>query len=207
MLVKSIAKIVKFGFVAGFVSLMAANVAMAADDVNVEDDKQSYSKSSNEYTKERNEKIDDARELSISKSASDAYYKLPRLEPYKPVELLEEAKGIAVLNGIPLNCKLLGEVEGIDSSDGKGAPSFEEIRAGTLNDLRNKTLDVADARDRVVVVPRKEAMTCELRSKDKLNVFDERDCTTWKKIPEVEGEEGKILFYRIHADVFDCGAR
>lgn len=200
MLTKNITKIVKFGLAAGVASLVLANTAVAApDDVKVEDDRQSYT--NNEYTRDRNENIDAARELTVTKSAVDSYYKLPRLPHYVPLALLEEAKGVAVLNGIPINCKLLGEAEGIDNSDGKMAPSFEQIREGALNDLRNKTLDLADTRDRVVIVPVKEAMTCELRTEG--DQFDEKDCTTWKEIPS----NGKILFYRVHANVFDCGAR
>ncbi len=151
--------------------------------------------------KERNENIDVARELTITKSSSDAYYKLPRLPQYTPKPLIDDAKGIAVVNGVPLNCKLLGEAEGIDSSDGKAAPSFEQIREGALNDLRNGTMDLVDSRDRIVLTPVKEAMTCELRNEG--DQFDEKDCTTWTQIPS----NGKILYYRIHANVFDCGAR
>lgn len=204
MLTKNITKIVKFGLAAGVASLVLANTAVADDDdVKVEGDSQSYSTQGGgeKGFRERNENIDVARELTVTKSAVDSYYKLPRLPHYSPVPLLEEAKGIAVLNGIPFNCKLLGEAEGIDNSDGKMAPSFEQIREGALNDLRNKTLDLVDSRDRVVLVPVKEAMTCELRADG--DQFDEKDCTTWTQIPN----NGKILFYRVHANVFDCGAR
>lgn len=198
MLVKNIANFIKFGLVAGVASFALASVAIA-DDVNV-DDTQSYS-AQDKALRERNVNIDVARELTITKSASDSRYKIPTLPAYVPASLLEEAKGIAVLNGIPLNCKLLGEAEGIDSSDGRLAPSFEQIREGALNALRNKTIDLVDSRDRIVLVPVKEAMTCELRTEG--DQFDEKDCTTWTQIPS----NGKILYYRIHANVFDCGAR
>lgn len=198
MLVKNIANFIKCGLVAGVASFALANVAIA-DDVNV-DDTQSYS-AQDKALRERNVNIDVARELTITKSASDSRYKIPTLPAYVPASLLEEAKGIAVLNGIPLNCKLLGEAEGIDSSDGRLAPSFEQIREGALNALRNKTIDLVDSRDRIVLVPVKEAMTCELRTEG--DQFDEKDCTTWTQIPS----NGKILYYRIHANVFDCGAR
>ena len=200
MLIKNV---LKLGLVAS-VSFALSNVALADDEVVKvnNDDRPTFSgNDGSQAFRDRNTNIDVARELTVTKSASDSYYKLPRLPQYNPVPLLEEAKGIAVLNGIPLNCKLLGEAEGKDDSDGRMAPSFEQIREGALNDLRNRTIDLVDSRDRVVLVPVKEAMTCEMRGEG--DVFDEKDCTTWTQIPN----NGKILFYRIHANVFDCGAR
>ncbi|RDU61215.1 hypothetical protein [Helicobacter sp. MIT 14-3879] len=200
--------IIKASLVAGCMSLAMFSFSVADDDVKVEvetEDTQSYSGSSDtntlKGTKPREENIDVARELTITKSAPYSYYKLPQLPQYTPKPLIEEAKGIAVVNGVPLNCKLLGEAEGIDSSDGKAAPSFELIREGALNDLRNGTMDLVDARDRVILTPVKEAMTCELRTEN--DQFEEKDCTQWTQIPS----NGKILFYRIHANVFDCGPR
>lgn len=196
--------LLKASLAASFVSCMMLNSAMADDIlVEIDEDSQSYSATVSESKtyKERNENIDVARELSITKSSSDSYYKLPRLPQYTPKPLIEDAKGIAVVNGVPLNCKLLGEAEGIDSSDGKAAPSFELIREGALNDLRNGTMDLVDSRDRIVLTPVKEAMTCEMRTESEQ--FEEKDCTTWTQIPN----NGKILFYRIHANVYDCGAR
>lgn len=199
MLVKDL---LKAGLIA---TSVVSGVALADEVVSVEadSDAQSYSTQTTDSKslKERNENIDVARELTITKSSSDAYYKLPRLPQYTPKPLIDDAKGIAVVNGVPLNCKLLGEAEGIDSSDGKAAPSFEQIREGALNDLRNGTMDLVDSRDRIVLTPVKEAMTCELRNEG--DQFDEKDCTTWTQIPS----NGKILYYRIHANVFDCGAR
>lgn len=196
--------LLKASLAASLVSCMMLNSAMADDIlVEIDEDSQSYSATVSESKtyKERNENIDVARELSITKSSSDSYYKLPRLPQYTPKPLIEDAKGIAVVNGVPLNCKLLGEAEGIDSSDGKAAPSFELIREGALNDLRNGTMDLVDSRDRIVLTPVKEAMTCEMRTESEQ--FEEKDCTTWTQIPN----NGKILFYRIHANVYDCGAR
>ncbi|TLD84742.1 DUF4156 domain-containing protein [Helicobacter trogontum] len=198
MLVKDLLK-------AGLIASVVSCVAVADEVVSVEadNDAQSYSTQTTDskFLRERNENIDVARELTITKSSSDAYYKLPRLPQYTPKPLIDDAKGIAVVNGVPLNCKLLGEAEGIDSSDGKAAPSFELIREGALNDLRNGTMDLVDSRDRIVLTPVKEAMTCEIRNEG--DQFDEKDCTTWTQIPS----NGKILYYRIHANVFDCGAR
>lgn len=201
MLIKDL---LKTGLIAGVSSCVVFNSAFADDVVQVGvDDAQSYSTQTTDSKslKERNENIDIARELTVTKSSSDAYYKLPRLPQYTPKPLIDDAKGIAVVNGVPLNCKLLGEAEGIDSSDGKAAPSFELIREGALNDLRNGVMDLVDSRDRVVLTPVKEAMTCEIRNEG--DQFDEKDCTTWTQIPN----NGKILYYRIHANVFDCGAR
>ncbi|TLD99463.1 DUF4156 domain-containing protein [Helicobacter trogontum] len=198
MLVKDLLK-------AGLIASVVSCVAVADEVVSVEadNDAQSYSTQTadSKFLREKNENIDVARELTITKSSSDAYYKLPRLPQYTPKPLIDDAKGIAVVNGVPLNCKLLGEAEGIDSSDGKAAPSFELIREGALNDLRNGTMDLVDSRDRIVLTPVKEAMTCEIRNEG--DQFDEKDCTTWTQIPS----NGKILYYRIHANVFDCGAR
>lgn len=201
MLIKDL---IKAGLATSIASCVAFSSAVAdVVKVEVDDDSQSYSTQTTDSKslKERNENIDVARELTITKSSSDAYYKLPRLPQYTPKPLIDDAKGIAVVNGVPLNCKLLGEAEGIDSSDGKAAPSFEQIREGALNDLRNGTMDLVDSRDRIVLTPVKEAMTCELRNEG--DQFDEKDCTTWTQIPN----NGKILYYRIHANVFDCGAR
>ncbi len=204
MLNENVKNLLKASLAASLVSFMALNSAIA-EVVNVEadEDAQSYSTQTTDskLLKERNENVDVARELTITKSSSDAFYKLPRLPQYTPKPLIEDAKGIAIVNGVPLNCKLLGEAEGIDSSDGKGAPSFELIREGALNDLRNGTMDLVDSRDRIVLTPVKEAMTCEIHNEG--DVFDEKDCTTWTQIPN----NGKILYYRIHANVFDCGAR
>lgn len=204
MLNLNVKGLLKTSLAASLISFMALNSANA-DVVNVEadEDAQSYSTptTDSKTLKERNENIDVARELTITKSSKDAYYKLPRLPQYTPKPLIEDAKGIAVVNGVPLNCKLLGEAEGIDGSDGKAAPSFELIREGALNDLRNGTMDLVDSRDRIVLTPVKEAMTCEIHNEG--DQFDEKDCTTWTQIPN----NGKILYYRIHANVFDCGAR
>ena len=207
-------KNIKFGLMVSFVSYALLNASVAApnveetvsETVTVEEDTQSYSNSTDQtgspkYLRERNENIDVARELTITKTSSDSFYKLPRLPQYTPKPLMEEARGIAVVNGVPLYCKLLGEAEGIDSSDGKGAPSFEQIREGAWNDLRNGTMDLVDSRSKIVLTPVKEAMTCELHMEG--DQFEEKDCTTWTQIPN----NGKILFYRIHANVFDCSAR
>ena len=207
-------KNIKFGLMVSFVSYALLNASVAApnveetvsETVTVEEDTQSYSNSTDQtgspkYLRERNENIDVARELTITKTSSDSFYKLPRLPQYTPKPLMEEAKGIAVVNGVPLYCKLLGEAEGIDSSDGKGAPSFEQIREGALNDLRNGTMDLVDSRSKIVLTPVKEAMTCEMRVND--GKYEEKDCTAWEKIPQ----NGKILSYRIHANVFECGTK
>ena len=42
---------------------------------------------------------------------------------------------------------------------------------------------------------------CEMRVSD--GKYEEKDCTAWEKIPQ----NGKILTYRIHANVFECGTR
>lgn len=203
MLNCSVTKLLKVGVVSSLISFAMLNISIAEPVTDSDDSGQSYSGQSEQtkMTRDRIESIDVARELTITKSLQEAPYKLPRLPQYNPKPLIEEAKGIAVVNGVPLNCKLLGEAEGIDDSDGKAAPSFELIREGALNDLRNRTMDLVDSRDRVILTPVKEAMTCEMYTEG--SQFEEKDCTTWTQIPN----NGKILFYRIHANVYDCGAR
>ena len=158
----------------------------------------SYSDESDTYVKDREVKFDIGRDLTITKSGP--YIRYPRFPQYEPKMLNEGAKGIAIANSIPYTCILLGEVEGRDSSDGRAAPSFEEIREGALNDLRNATMDLVDSqRDKVVITPTKEAMTCETMIGE--NQYEESNCTSWTKIPN----NGKILYYRIHANVYACG--
>ena len=88
----------------------------------------SGSKGKVNYSKEVEVTVNAAREITVTKVAP--YVKVPQLPAYEPKRLNEEARGIAVAYSIPYTCKLLGEVEGKDSSDGKVPPSFEDIREG-----------------------------------------------------------------------------
>lgn len=156
----------------------------------------SYSDEGDTYVKDREVKFDIGRDLTITKSGP--YIRYPRFPQYEPKMLNEGAKGIAIANSVPYTCILLGEVEGRDSSDGRAAPSFEEIREGTLNDLRNHATELVYNDSRILVSLTKEAMTCEMMLDD--GKFEERDCTSWSVIPN----NGRILSYRIHANVFEC---
>lgn len=151
------------------------------------------------YTKEMEITVDAAREITVTKVAP--YIKVPQLPSYEPKKLNEEARGIAVAYNVPYTCKLLGEVEGRDNSDGKVPPSFEDIREGATNDLRNHAAELVDEDSRILVKLTKEAMICEMRVND--GKYEEKDCTAWEKIPQ----NGKILSYRIHANVFECGTK
>ena len=111
------------------------------------------------YSKEVEVTVNAAREITVTKVAP--YIKMPQLPAYEPKKLNEEARGIAVAYSIPYTCKLLGEVEGKDNSDGKVPPSFEDIREGATNDLRNHAAELVNEDSRILLKLTKEAMTCE----------------------------------------------
>lgn len=192
---KLVGNITKVGVALGVVSLL---VACGGNNPSKKSEK-SASKSRVNYTKEVEVTVDAAREITVTKVAP--YIKLPQLPAYEPKRLNEEARGIAVAYSIPYTCKLLGEVEGKDNSDGKVPPSFEDIREGATNDLRNHAAELVNDDSRLLVKLTKEAMTCEMRVSD--GRYEEKDCTAWEKIPQ----NGKILSYRIHANVFECGIK
>ncbi len=192
-LVNSFAKV---GVAVGAVSLLVACSSQSQPK-----SKSGYngSKSKVNYSKEVEVTVNAAREITVTKVAP--YIKVPQLPAYEPKRLNEEARGIAVAYSIPYTCKLLGEVEGKDNSDGKVPPSFEDIREGATNDLRNHAAELVNEDSRILLKLTKEAMTCEMRVND--GKYEEKDCTAWEKIPQ----NGKILSYRIHANVFECGTR
>lgn len=192
---KLVGNITKVGVALGVVSLL---VACGGNNPSKKSGN-SAPKSRVNYTKEVEVTVDAAREITVTKVAP--YIKLPQLPAYEPKRLNEEARGIAVAYSIPYTCKLLGEVEGKDNSDGKVPPSFEDIREGATNDLRNHAAELVNDDSRLLVKLTKEAMTCEMRVSD--GKYEEKDCTAWEKIPQ----NGKILSYRIHANVFECGIK
>ena len=194
---KLMTNITKFGMMVTAVSILVACSSQPTSSSS--NNQQSGSKAKVSYSKETEVTVDAAREITITKMAP--YIKVPQLPAYEPKRLNEEARGIAVAYSIPYTCKLLGEVEGKDNSDGKVPPSFEDIREGALNDLRNRAAELVDEDSRILVKLTKEAMICEMRVSD--GQYDEKDCTAWDKIPK----NGKILSYRIHANVFECGTR
>ena len=120
--------------------------------------------------------------------------------PYAPKELEKGARTVTVAKTTPYNCKLLGEAEGKDNAEGKISPSYEQIREGALNDLRNTAADVAHGK-RAMVSPTKEKMVCS-----KIGFFGGRsgrfDCSL-----ETMGKKTAIENLRIHAQVFDCGEK
>lgn len=191
---KLVSNVAKIGISLGVVSLF-----VACGGNNQPKSSSSSNKGKVSYTKEVEVTVDAAREITVTKVAP--YIKLPQLPAYEPKRLNEEARGIAVAYSVPYTCKLLGEVEGKDNSDGKVPPSFEDIREGATNDLRNHAAELVNDDSRLLVKLTKEAMTCEMRVSD--GRYEEKDCTAWEKIPQ----NGKILSYRIHANVFECGTK
>lgn len=187
----------KMGMALGAVSLLVACTSQPQQKSSSKASGKSKNKVS--YSKEVEVSVNAAREITVTKVAP--YIKVPQLPAYEPRKLNEEARGIAVAYSIPYTCKLLGEVEGKDNSDGRVPPSFEDIREGATNDLRNHAAELVNEDSRILLKLTKEAMTCEMRVND--GKYEERDCTAWEKIPQ----NGKILSYRIHANVFECGTK
>ncbi|RDU70508.1 hypothetical protein CQA66_08070 [Helicobacter aurati] len=140
-----------------------------------------------------------ARQLAVYKAVG--YSIDPQLPPYEPKTLNESARGIAVAYTMPYNCKVLGEVEGKDEAGGKAGPTFEQIREGATNDLRNQAADLVRGGQRLMLSVSKEAMICQVRTKK--DKYQEEDCTLWNKLPP----NAQILSYRIHANVFECGEK
>ena len=140
-----------------------------------------------------------ARQIAVYRAVG--YSVDPQLPPYEPKTLNESARGIAVAYSVPYNCKVLGEVEGKDDAAGKAGPTFEAIRDGVLNDLRNQAADLVRGGQRLMLSITKEAMICQTRTKK--DKFQEEDCTLWNKMPA----NSQILSYRIHANVFECGEK
>ncbi|RDU61214.1 hypothetical protein [Helicobacter sp. MIT 14-3879] len=140
-----------------------------------------------------------ARKLAVYKAVG--YSIDPQLPAYEPKTLNESARGIAVAYSIPYNCKVLGEVEGKDEAGGKAGPTFEQIREGATNDLRNQAADLVRGGQRLMLSISKEAMICQVRTKK--DKYQEEDCTLWNKLKP----NSQILSYRIHANVFECGEK
>ncbi|RDU65702.1 hypothetical protein CQA53_05955 [Helicobacter didelphidarum] len=154
----------------------------------------------NKNSKYMSEELEpNARQLAVYKAVGYAID--PQLPVYEPKTLNEAARGIAVAYSVPYNCKVLGEVEGKDEAGGKAGPTFEKIREGATNDLRNQAADLVRGGQRLMLSVTKEAMICQMRTKK--DQYQEEDCTLWDKLPT----NGQILSYRIHANVFECGEK
>lgn len=149
--------------------------------------------------KAKHELKPDARQFAVYKAVGYAID--PQLPAYEPKTLNENARGIAVAYSVPYNCKVLGEVEGKDEAAGKAGPTFEQIREGATNDLRNQAADLVRGGQRLMLSITKEAMICQMRTKK--DRYQEEDCTLWNKLPD----NGQILSYRINANVFECGEK
>lgn len=120
--------------------------------------------------------------------------------PYVPKELEKQARSVTVAKSTPYNCRLLGEAEGQDDAEGKIGPSYEKIREGALNDLRNTAADVAHGK-RALVAPTHEKLMCS-----SVGFFGGRS-TPFECKPNALGKKVVAQSYRIHAQVFDCGEK
>lgn len=181
------------------IGLLAGSVVMlvACGGNNNVPRKTAKSNKGNGYTTEQVSPA--ARQFAVYKQVG--YSIDPQLPAYEPKTLNENARGIAVAYSVPYNCKVLGEVEGKDEAAGKAGPTFEKIREGATNDLRNQAGDLVRGGQRLMLSVTKEAMICQVRTKK--DQFQEYDCTLWNKLPP----NAQILSYRIHANVFECGEK
>ena len=193
---------VKVGLVVGSILVLTA---CSSSSNSADKDKGGNRNNGNGYSEQHGYPGDQAlepsgRQLAVYKSAGFSID--PQLPQYEPKMLNENARGIAVAYNMPYNCKVLGEVEGKDSANGKAGPTFEQIREGATNDLRNQAADLVRGGHRLMLSVTKEAMVCQIRE-GKSNEYREEDCTLWSEIPD----GGQILSYRIHANVFECGEK
>lgn len=113
----------------------------------------------------------------------------------KPLEM--QARGITLSKGIPYNCKILGEVEGKDSPEGRDNATREKLRESAMNELRNEAYYAMGENKRAILHITKEIALCRRWvGKSLKNV----DCTN-------ETSNYGLYIYRIHAQVFDCGEK
>lgn len=119
-----------------------------------------------------------------------------RFEP-KPLEA--QARGITLAKGTPYNCKILGEVEGKDSPEGRDGATREKLRESAMNELRNEAYYAMGENKRAILHITKEIALCDIfvswRVPSKII-----DCTNSSSV-------GGVISYTIHAQVFDCGER
>lgn len=130
---------------------------------------------------------------------------VPQLPAYKPKALEQQGKGITVAKSTPYNCKILGEVEGKDNTQGTSGATRELLREGALNDLKNEAGETAGAGKRLMLNITKEVVQC-------LAVIDGKKGATRATIDCTEGlpanaQSGTLLSHRIHAQVFECGEK
>ncbi|WP_110581438.1 DUF4156 domain-containing protein [Helicobacter cinaedi] len=130
---------------------------------------------------------------------------VPELPHYKPKSLEQQGKGITIAKSTPYNCKILGEVEGKDNTNGTKGATRELLREGALNDLRNEAGDAAGVGKRIMLNITNEEVLCSVVLEGKKGKTQQTiKCTDGLPIDAING---KLLSHRIHAQVFDCGEK
>lgn len=112
---------------------------------------------------------------------------------FTPKPLDYDARGITVVKETPYNCKVLGETEGYDEADNRSGATYEKVRKGAYNDLRNEALAVVrDSNHRITLRIVQEDIVCGN------NIFYQIKCNQINS---------NIYSYRVKAQIFDCGNR
>ena len=111
--------------------------------------------------------------------------------PYEGKSLNPEARGITTVRSTPYGCKVLGEVEGKETTNPStlytnGSVTRETLRDSALNDLRNNAAEAIGKGKRITLRIVEENARCPL---------DE----------EGYAIESHITGYRISAQIFECG--
>ena len=115
--------------------------------------------------------------------------------PYEGKSLNPEARGITTVRSTPYGCKVLGEVEGKETTNPstlytKGSVPRETLRDSALNDLRNNAAEAIGKGKRITLRIVEEKPICSARCP-----LDE----------EGYAIESYITGYRISAQIFECG--
>jgi hypothetical protein hcinC1_02841 len=112
---------------------------------------------------------------------------------FRPTQLSNEARGIALASSSPYNCYIIGEVEGRSETEiGAENADMESLRASALNDAKNKAFYIAGISHRIMLREIAKEAIC----------FQNGDTFTCnKKRPAF------IKSYTIRAEIFDCNAK
>lgn len=110
---------------------------------------------------------------------------------FLPKPLAQDARGIALVDGTPYNCKTLGEIEGSDEVAGRVGATYNTLRKGAYNDLRNEAVAVAGNGKRITLRILNEVAICGYG--DSLYYCDKAN------LP--------IHSFRIKAQIFECGEK
>ncbi|TLD85001.1 DUF4156 domain-containing protein [Helicobacter sp. MIT 11-5569] len=123
-----------------------------------------------------------------------------QLLSYTPKSLEPHGRGITIASSTPYNCRILGEVEGKDSSSAamQGA-TLEKLREGALNDLKNEAGAAVGNNRRIMLRITNEASICQGVIKGALK---EGECRMFPSNIALSS-----ISYRIHAEIFECGEK